>query len=243
MAEKMLTAVATWGFKRVVVLALLTASSGFSTTIAYDVAVRITGNQAYFGSLGVDFQVLDPIEVTEIGVFSNNAFGHLTAAPRTDLNAAIFSIASFTATSGAIIAPTEVSFLTSTTYLVTDDWLFQNITPFELLPGFYTIVAQGYNALEKNGNNGVAPLPLSLENTGGGLITFGGVSRFGSVPRSLPNPVTFPKTRDTGPSNRYYAGDFQFSAVPSAVPEPASLTLFGGGLAGLCLMLRRRRKV
>ena len=59
----------------------------------------------------------------------------------------------------------------------------------------------------------------------------------------MPNVVTFPSTRDGGPSDRYYAGDFQFAAVPAAVPEPASLTLFGGGLAGLCLMMRRRRKV
>jgi hypothetical protein len=51
MAEKVFTVVATREFKRFVGLALLTAASGFSSTIAYDSAVKITGNQAFLDLL------------------------------------------------------------------------------------------------------------------------------------------------------------------------------------------------
>lgn len=228
----------------VLALVVLAATPGFSGTIAYDQAVQITGNQVWFGSLGMDFEVNSAIVVTDIGVFSNNAFGHLLSSPTTDLNAAIFALGAggFSATSGTINTATAVSFAVGPSYTVVNNWLFQSIAPVVLLPGFYTIVAQGYNsASNPNGNLGVGPLPPSFENTGGALITFGGTSRYQNLATGItvPNPVIFPSTLDSGPPNRYFAGDFQFAAL--ATPEPASLTLLGGGLLGLCLLMRRRR--
>jgi hypothetical protein len=227
-------------------LFVLAATPGFSGTIAYDQAAQVTGNQNYFGALGMDFQVLSPIIVSQIGVFSNNPPGSFGNPPATDLNAAIFALGAggFSATtSGGIIAGTEVSFVTTGTYSFSTNWLLQNISPVVLLPGFYTIVAQGYNASDPNGNQGVSPLPVSSEANVSGVILFGGVSRFESPqPGSLPNPVDFPSTLDGGPSNRYYAGNFVFAAAPvNSTPEPGSLTLFAGGLVGLGFLLRRRR--
>lgn len=150
-AEKMFGVAAPRGFKRFVIVALvvLTAATGFSSTIAYDAAVKITGSQAYFGSLGMDFQELEPIEVTEIGVFSNNAFGHFDCGASDKLKRRHFLDCLLP---GHLrhdhCADRSIFSGRHNLFLVTDDWLSQNITPFELLPGFYTIVAQGYNALE-----------------------------------------------------------------------------------------------
>src|ERR1035438_8569336 len=74
------------------VAVVLVATPAFSSTIAYTQADQIIGNQAFFGALGMDFQVLQSITVTQIGVFTNNAFGNGVASPGTALNAAIFSL-------------------------------------------------------------------------------------------------------------------------------------------------------
>ena len=213
------------------------ATPGFSSTVAYEQALQITGNQDWFGALGMDFQVLQSIVVTQIGVFSKNAYGQEFASPGTNLNATIFSTTGFSATNGTIVAGTEVSFqaATETTYSVTQNWIFQSITPVVLLPGYYTIVAQGYNASDRNGNVS-GGLPASTENGSGGSVLFGGGSRYESLfPDSLPNPVHFPATLDGGPSNRYYAGNFQY-----VVPEPVSMLLIGTGLLAFAFRARRR---
>lgn len=217
------------------------ATPGFSSTISYEQALQITGNQTWFGALGMNFQVLQSITVTQIGVFSNNAFGHEIASPGTNLNAAIFSLPSgFSDTTGTILSETEVSFNVDATYSVSQNWIFQSITPVVLLPGYYTIVAQGYNASDPNGNLGVSALPASTENGGGGMVLFGGGSRYENpVPGSLPNPVDFPATLDGGPSNRYYAGNFQYDGT---VPEPVSMLLIGTGLVGFALLRSRRNR-
>lgn len=216
---------------------VVSATPGFSSTIAYEQAVQITGNQTWFGAMGMDFHVLQSIIVTQIGVFSNNAFGQNLASPGTNLNAAIFGLASgFSDTTGTIVSGTEVSFLAGTTYSVSQNWIFQSIEPVLLHPGYYTIAAQGYNAFDRDGNvNG--GLPASTENGSGGLILFGGSSRYQSPPPTLPNPVDFPALLDGGPSNRYYAGNFQYAGE---VPEPVSMLLIGTGLVAFALRSRRR---
>ncbi|MDG2488989.1 MAG: PEP-CTERM sorting domain-containing protein, partial [Roseibacillus sp.] len=103
------------------------------------------------------------------------------------------------------------------------------VSPLTLPAGFQgSIVAQGYNSSERNGNAGTGSTPGTTDD-GGGAISFVGGSRFG------PGGVfAYPTSVDAGPANRYHAGNFDFNVVP----EPSASALFGLAAIGL---LRRRR--
>jgi len=203
-------------FALAAVFMVIVWASAAQAYIAYNVPTGAVGNQYYAGSLGMDFDVNRPIEVTALGVFESG--GSVTAGP---LYVAIYnvttelpvtSILSFTGSQGNLIGESR----------------FKNLsTPVTLGVGDYSIVAWGYGAyvagtyFDPNGNNGnnPNPTPPAMDN-GNGLITFVGSSRYGAAD-------AFPTTPDGGPYNRYYAGTFEF------VPIPPSVLLLGSGLLGL----------
>ncbi|MDE0596288.1 MAG: lamin tail domain-containing protein [Roseibacillus sp.] len=173
---------------------VLGGGSGFYS--AYHVEAGVPGNQSYNGSLGMDFEVLQEIRVTDFGVFDDGSDGLNRA-----ITAQLWSRNGNNA--GAILA-TE-SFTGGNPGTLEGGSRFKSLpAPLVLAPGSYTMAAYGYGSGEMNGNQGVAALDGLDIDTGGGLIQFVGNSRFG-------NAGSFPSTVDGGPSNRYAAGTFKYS--------------------------------
>ena len=161
----------------------------------------LAGNQSYSGALGMDFNVLQATDITELGCFDDSGNGIATGVT---LTVQIWA-RNQNGTPGTTADDTGQSMLTSLTFTRADPgtptgaYRFKPLaTPRTLPPGAYTIVAHGYSGAERNGN-GVA----NVVNTGGGLIGFVGTSRYGTAGQ-------FPGTPDGGPATRYGAGTFSF---------------------------------
>ncbi len=175
------------------------------TVVAYQVAGGTAGTQSYGGSLGMDFAVVQPVAITQLGVFDDGANGL-----RTTLTAQLWrrdergTPTSFGDDRGGGLLATQTFTPASPGTLEAGSRFKALAQPLALTPGSYTIVAYGYNATERNGNIGTGSGADALTTSdGGGAIRYVGLSRFG-------DPGAFPHTVDTGPENRYAAGTFKF---------------------------------
>ena len=178
---------------------LYAATLRSNAAIAYGVPANTAGTQAYNGALGNDFDVSNPdgISVTRLGVFDDLSDG---------LNSTI-TVGIFDRTTATLVG-SSITFNGNDGSLE-DATRFADLTTSIILPvGFQgSIVAQGYNAAERNGNVGTGST-ASPTDDGGGAISFVGGSRFG------PGGVfTYPTSVDGGPANRYHAGNFDFTVT------------------------------
>ena len=114
--------------------------------IAYQIPVPVPGNQNFGGSLGMDFNVNVPIVIDQLGVFDASGDGLQNAIvahidDRTNPAAPIVTL-TFAAGEGTLVGGSR----------------FKDLPADLLLPaGFQgTIVAEGYSALELNGNSSSA---------------------------------------------------------------------------------------
>lgn len=161
-------------------------------TIAYQVPAGTVGNQTYGGPLGMDFNVNGPVIVTHLGVFDSDSNG--LSRP---LSAYLWNR---TSTATPLVTAGFTGAVPGT--LVGGSRFKPLATPILLSAGFQgTVSADGYGAGEPNGNSGS---PVWTTDTGGGLLSFVGTSRYGTT------PGTYPGTADGGPANRYAAGTFAF---------------------------------
>src|SRR5262245_21068776 len=121
--------------------------------IAYNVPALTVGNQVFGGSLGMDFDVNQPIVITDLGVFDSSSDG-ITAG--STLNAQLFNRAT-TATASPIL-----TFTNGSPGALVGGSLFKPLaTPILLPAGFQgTMVDWGHDAFEPNGNQGFGGLGL-----------------------------------------------------------------------------------
>ncbi len=193
-------------------------------TVAYRIPSGTPGNQDFNGTLGMDFVVNSPIEVTELGAFDDNSDG---------LNAAIRVEIWSRDDGGTPADPTDdtgLEVLATLTFTAEDPGFpdggsrFKELDPpLALIPGAYTIVAQGYGPEERNGNGGVFQGPFG-EVSNDPALEFVGLARYGAAPEGYPQSV------DGGPANRYGAGSFTFiplkqDADNDGYPDPVELAL------------------
>jgi hypothetical protein len=125
------------------------------TTVAYVVPTNTPGNQAYAGAIGMDFDVLTPIEIVELGCFDDGGNGIASGVtitvrlwrrnnagtpnlPTDDTGIAVAVSTNFTAgLPGTLIGGHRFKALP---------------VPILLTNGSYTIVASGYGAAERLAN-------------------------------------------------------------------------------------------
>ncbi len=197
-------------------LALATAApvAANAGTIVYNTYAGLAGDQAWEGTLGLDFRVNSAISVDALGVFDDSSNGLERNISVTIYNA-----------SGVAVTPI-ISFLTGGgTGLA---YLFQSIAPVVLTPGAYQLAAWGYGQGELNYNNDGPNGPITFNDLGGRLTALG--TRYSGVAGGL---ATLP---DQG-LTRYGAGSFQAAAVP----EPATWAMMITGFGAAGVMMRRRR--
>lgn len=198
-------------------IAIPTATAQFT---ALD-STRTTGNQGWTGPLGMDFDVLAPITVTQLGAFDSGLDGFLAT-----ITVGIFDRATMSLVGSSVT-------LTGTNQALSGQSRFFDVADFGLSPGGYSIVAHGFSSSDPNGNTGLGGSGPTV-NGGGGLISFVNSARYGNFGA----PFGYPTNIDTGPANRYDAGTFTYVA---AVPEPEIYAMMGLGLGLLGWMGRRRK--
>ncbi len=187
-----------------------TTPAAIEAGVAYTVFEGAFGNQEFNGSLGLDFDVVNPIRVTRLGAFDSGADGLYMP----------ITVAIYDRQTGEAVTPLiEFAIDDPGTVEREDGELIEGsrfITlpaPLELPAGFQgSIVAYGYGLDEPNGNAG-AGFQEWTTFSGGSLVFVGG-GRWDN------NHGVLPTTIDAGPANRYAAGTFAFE--PAGTTPPAT---------------------
>ncbi len=207
---------------------LMSAAYVNASTIAYADQPPSAGF-GFTGNLALNFNVLSPITVTELGVFNAAGDGVITGS---------ISVVIYDTTSLAQVTPV-VTFQGTYTPAGLGFDVFQAIAPVTLGVGSYQVVAVGFSATDFFGNLGYGSIGPVL-NDGGGVLAFNGASWDYNVTLDSPDTcgscVGLPDQ-----SVQFDAGTFQFTTAGSSpVPEPGTLGLLGTSVIAAATMLRRK---
>jgi hypothetical protein len=230
-----------------VALGLVLASQTRADFIAYT-TTSTAGNVDWQSSVGLDFNVLSPIYLTQLGTFDSKLDGF---GPATTITVRVWSRDTHgTATTdddtGIRVLASQI-FTHAAPGTLTGSYRFKPLsTPLLLSPGSYSIVAQGYSITDMLLSASLLNTNPIVSDTGGGLIQFVGSGR---IDWRMPTPAGFPLLTGAGAHlsntspDMFGAGDFQFTdPPPDTAPEPASIGLLGLGLVSLVGVAWRRRR-
>jgi hypothetical protein len=196
--------------------AVSAAPSVAATQVYFSTVQNLAGNQAYTGTLGLNFDVNSPISISALGVFDDSSNGLQSS----------LAVTIYDRTTGlALFTPVVFAAGTANTG---DEYIFQNIAPLLLGAGSYQLAAWNYGASEMNYNNSGPGGPISFNNLNG-AITAVGTSYSGT--RGV-----FATIPDVG-LTRYGAGSFKATAVP----EPATWAMFLIGFGAVGYSMRSRK--
>jgi hypothetical protein len=195
-----------------------------------------TGNQDYSG-VGVRFDVLSTITVSQLGIFDSgdNGIAALESAP----------LSTYLFTSGGAAVASATFFDTSPGTDGAGNYRYKAIAPVDLGPGTYVLFSYGWtydpNApltsdplfnCNVSGTCGTAE--GSVFNNGGGLLSYGSSvwGSGGDLPGTLP-------ALSSGATNYFAAGNMEYVA---AIPEPEIYAMLAAGLGVMGYFARRRRQ-
>ncbi len=226
----------------VIGLFILSITGVANATLFVNVPFETAGNEPQSSpgpySLGLNFDVVSPIQVTSLGAFDSLSDGIFLS----EIQVAIFNRETKT-----LVTP--ILTFTSEDHGTSDGsngFTFKSLSvPVNFDAGFLgVVVANGYNGVGTNyepfGNIVHPGAPVTTFNDGGGLLNNLGWYSYNRPTTSLTyDPLIFSELQFS--SNPLFAGpSFSYDAAPSAVPEPATMLLLGSGLIGLAGYSRKK---
>ncbi len=178
-----------------------------SSGAAYVVETGIAGNQAFGGTLGMDFDAEADIDITHLGVFDDGSDGlNLTITAR------LFDRDSQAELASAVFTPEDAG------ELIGGSRFKELAEPVSVPAGFHGLIAaSGYGEGETLVNRGVVPGVTT--DSHGCLIAFVGTGRWGVDPALFPDNVN-----SSFVANPFGAGTFQFGPAETAPPIPGAPT-------------------
>jgi hypothetical protein len=185
---------------------------------ATSIGLDLLSDTQIFGSfslqnIGWQFTVNAPVTIDGLGVFDANAPGLSEPHPVGLWNSSGSLLAQTTITNASTLVPSASD---------AGDWRFNSIAPIVLAPGTYVtsaFYATSADAVMANGTIATIPQISFVDSR---------ASTEGAFAEADVSALLEP-------------GVFGADISVLAVPEPVTLLLFGSGLAGLALTLRRRK--